>query len=62
MKEKTAIILLLAPFGLLMAVVAAAVGNVLVQSVGYIPAFGLTKPTLDYYFQVFTRKSRKIFC
>ena len=55
MKEKTAIILLLAPCGLLMAVVAAAVGNVLVQSVGYIPAFGLTKPTLDYYFQVFTR-------
>ena len=55
MKEKTAIILLLAPFGLLMAVVAAAVGNVLVQSVGYIPAFGLTKPTLDYYLQVFTR-------
>lgn len=55
MKEKTAIILLLAPFGLLMAVVAAAVGNVLVQSVRYIPAFGLTKPTLDYYFQVFTR-------
>ena len=55
MKEKTAIILLLAPFGLLMAVVAAAVGNVLVQSVGYIPAFGLTKPTLSYYVQVFTR-------
>ena len=55
MKEKTAIILLLAPFGLLMAVVAAAVGNVLVQSVGYIPAFGLAKPTLDYYLQVFTR-------
>lgn len=55
MKEKTAIILLLAPFGLLMAVVAAAVWNVLVQSVGYIPAFGLTKPTLQYYFQVFTR-------
>ena len=55
MKEKTAIVLLLAPFGLLMAVVAAAVGNVLVQSVGYIPAFGLTKPTLDYYVQVFAR-------
>lgn len=38
-----------------MAVVAAAVWNVLVQSVGYIPVFGLTKPTLDYYVQVFTR-------
>ena len=55
MKEKTVLFLLLAPFGLLMAVVAAAVWNVLVQSVGYIPAFGLTKPTLQYYFQVFTR-------
>lgn len=55
MKEKTVIFLLLTPFLLLMAVVAAAVGNVLVQSVGYIPAFGLTQPTLRYYLQVFTR-------
>jgi len=32
------------------------VWNVAVQSLGYIPAFGLTTPTLRYYLQVFTHR------
>jgi len=55
MKHKTTIFLLLLPFLLITGIVLTAVWNVLVQSFGYIPAFGLTKPTLAYYLQVFTR-------
>ena len=55
MKRRTTIFLLLLPFLLITGIVLVSVWNVLVQSLGYIPAFGLTKPTLDYYVQVFSR-------
>lgn len=55
MKRKTTIFLLLLPFLLITGVVLVSVWNVLVQSLGYIPAFGLIKPTLQYYIQVFSR-------
>lgn len=55
MKRRTTIFLLLLPFLLITGIVLVSVWNVLVQSLGYIPAFGLTKPTLSYYAQVFSR-------
>lgn len=55
MRQKTTILLLLLPFLAVTGIVLVSVWNVLVQSVGYIPAFGLTKPTLQYYAQVFSR-------
>lgn len=51
MKNKTHILLLL-PFLLVMLLLLISVWNVMMQSLGYIPAFGLTEPTLDYYRQV----------
>lgn len=56
MKKRLTIFLLLLPFLLVTGVVLVSVWNVLVQSLGYIPAFGLTEPTLDYYSQVFQRE------
>lgn len=56
MKRKTTVFLLLLPFLAVMGLVLTAVWNVLVQSLGYIPAFGLTRPTLQYYIQVFARE------
>ena len=56
MKRKTTVFLLLLPFLLVTGIVLVSVWNVLVQSLGYIPAFGLTKPTLQYYMQVFSRE------
>ena len=55
MKKKTTVFALLLPFLLVTGIVLVSVWNVLVQSLGYIPAFGLTKPTLSYYAQVFSR-------
>lgn len=55
MKRKTTIFLLLLPFLLITGLVLVSVWNVAVQSLGYIPAFGLTKPTLSYYAQAFSR-------
>ena len=55
MKRKTTIFLLLLPFLLITGIVLVSVWNVTIQSLGYIPAFGLTKPTLSYYAQVFSR-------
>ena len=55
MKRKTTIFLLLLPFLLITGIVLVSVWNVALQSLGYIPAFGLTKPTLQYYIQVFSR-------
>ena len=55
MKKHTTVLLLLLPFGIITGVMLVSVWNVLVQSLGYIPAFGLTKPTLSYYAQVFGR-------
>ena len=54
MKKKMTPFWLLLPFLLLTGIVFVSVWNVLVQSVGYIPAFGLTVPTWKYYAQVFT--------
>ena len=53
--KKTTVFALLLPFLLVTVIVLVSVWNVLVQSLGYIPAFGLTKPTLQYYMQVFSR-------
>ena len=54
MKKKLHIFLLLLPFLLVTALVLVSVWTVLVQSLGVIPAFGLTMPTLRYYIEVFT--------
>ena len=54
MKKQLKILLLLLPFLAVTGLVLLSVWNVAVQSLGYIPAFGLTVPTLRYYMQVFT--------
>ena len=54
MKKKVHILLLLLPFLGITALIGVSVWNVAVQSLGYIPAFGLTTPTLKYYAAVFT--------
>ena len=56
MKKKLTIFLLLLPFLGVTALVLVSVWNVTVQSLGYIPAFGLTKPTFKYYLEVFTNE------
>ncbi len=55
MKQKITPIILLLPFLAVTGLVLASVWNILIQSLGYIPAFGLTQPVLDYYVQVFSR-------
>ena len=55
MRQKRTPLWLLLPFLAVTGIVLVSVWNVLVQSLGYIPAFGLTKPTLSYYAQVFSR-------
>ena len=54
MKKKLQIFLLLLPFFGISTLVLLSIWNVTVQSLGYIPAFGLTKPTLKYYAAVLT--------
>ena len=54
MRKKLHIFHLLLPFLLVTALVVVSVWTVLVQSLGVIPAFGLTKPTLQYYIAVFS--------
>lgn len=54
MRKKREIILLLLPFFAVTALVLVSVWNVLIQSLGYIPAFNLTKLTLDYYKAIFS--------
>ena len=44
--------LLLLPFLGVTALVIVSIWNILVQSLGVIPAFGLTEPTMEYYRQV----------
>ena len=56
MNRKLTVFFLLLPFLLVTGLVLVSIWNVAVQSFGYIPAFGLTEPTLRYYFQVFTRQ------
>ena len=53
MKKKLHIFLLLLPFLGISALVCISVWNVVLQSLGYIPAFKLTKLTLRYYAEVF---------
>jgi len=53
MKKKVHILLLLLPFLGISALVCISVWNVAIQSLGYIPAFGLTNLTLRYYAEVF---------
>ena len=53
MKKKVHILLLLLPFFGIMTLMLVSVWNVAVQSLGYIPAFNLTKLTLRYYGEVF---------
>ena len=55
MQRKLTILLLLLPFLAVTALVQMSVWTVLVQSVGVIPAFGLTEPTLQYYKEGCTR-------
>lgn len=47
--------LLLAPFLCVTALVLSSIWNIIVQGLGYIPAFGLTQPTIAYYAEVFSR-------
>ena len=56
MKKKVHILLLLLPFFGIMALMLVSVWNVAIQSLGYIPAFGLTKLTLKYYGAVFANE------
>lgn len=56
MYNKKMLPLLLLPFLGITALVLLAIGNVLLQSLGYIPAFGLDEPTLQYYQEVFWQK------
>ena len=53
MKKKVHILLLLLPFLGISALVCLSVWNVAIQSLGYIPAFGLTTPNFQYYGEVF---------
>ncbi len=55
MKKKLTPYILLVPQLLLGAVFIIGLGTGIIQSLGVIPAFGLTEPTLDYYKEVLTR-------
>jgi putative spermidine/putrescine transport system permease protein len=57
MKKPYTPYLLLLPFFVLMTLILISIWNVLLQSLGYIPAFGLTTLTLDYYKAVFQQYS-----
>lgn len=52
MKKSKKPFFLLLPFFVLIALLLSSVFHVTVQSLGYIPAFGLTKPTFRYYARV----------
>ena len=54
MRKKSHLFLLLLPFFGVTGLVLVSIWNVLVQSLGVIPAFGLVEPTLAYYRAVFT--------
>ena len=55
MNTKLTPYLLLVPQLLLGAIFIIGLGTGIIQSLGVIPAFGLTKPTLNYYIEVLTR-------
>ncbi len=56
MKRSYTPYLLLLPFFCMMALIMLSIWNVLLQSLGYIPAFGLDKLTMDYYKAVFQQE------
>ena len=56
-KQKLTPWLLLLPFLAVTAMVLISIWNVLVQSLGYIPAFGLVRLTTEYYRQVLTSET-----
>lgn len=56
MKKKYSVLFLLAPFLLVMLLSLISVWNVALQSLGYIPSFGLNRPTLRYYAEVLGNK------
>lgn len=51
-KKKYAHLLLLLPFAAIMLLVLAAAATVIMQSLGYVPAFGLETLSLSYYFSI----------
>ena len=53
MRKHRTVLLLLSPLILVTALVLMACGNVLLQSLGYVPAFGLDRLTVDYYLDIF---------
>ena len=55
MKKKLTPYLLLVPQLILGAVFIIGLGTGIIQSLGVIPAFGLTEPTFDYYKEILTR-------
>ena len=55
MKKKLTPYLLLVPQLVIGAVFIIGLGTGIIQSLGVIPAFGLTEPTFDYYKEVLTR-------
>lgn len=55
MRKKLTPYLLLAPQIILGLIFIIGLGTGIIQSLGVIPAFGLTEPTLDYYKEVLTR-------
>lgn len=57
MKKPYTPYLLLIPFFVLIALILISIWNVLMQSLGYIPAFGLTTLTLEYYKVVFHQEA-----
>ena len=56
MKKTAKQIILILPFILLIVIFLISLVNGIVQSLGIIPAFGLTKPTLKYYIEVLNNK------
>ncbi len=55
MYNKKMLPLLLLPFLIITALLLLAIWNVALQSLGIIPAFGLTEPTLRYYLDILTQ-------
>lgn len=55
MRKKMTPYLLLVPQAILGLIFIIGLGTGIIQSLGVIPAFGLTEPTLDYYKEVLTR-------
>lgn len=55
-RNKAVPLLLLVPFGLVTALVLLAIINIMLQSLGYIPAFGMHEISLKYYIEILARE------